>query len=94
MEVQFEFLLTLLIDSIQFPLSKHDLDLCLQEKGRDKKVDLLVLTIPKENYTLYDTCNLTAAVTKAGLGLDHSALIAFDVWTRAPRSGTTHPLSQ
>ena len=79
---------------MRFSVLKHDVDLCLQEKGMEKKVDLLVLTIPKEDYTLYDTCNLTAALTKAGLGLDHAALIAFDVWTRAPRSGTSHPLSQ
>ena len=79
---------------MKFSVLKHDVDLCLQEEGLEKKVDLLVLTIPNENYTLYDTCNLTAALTKAGLGLDHAALIASDVWTRAPLSGMTYPLPQ
>ena len=77
---------------MQLPVSKKDL--CLQGKGMEEKVDLLILTIPKENYTLYDTCNLTAALTQAGLGIDLTALIAFDVWTRAPRSGTTDLSSQ
>ena len=45
---------------MKFSVLKHDVDLCLQEKGMEKKVDLLVLTILKEDYTLYNTCNLTA----------------------------------
>ena len=46
---------------MKFSVLKHDVDFCIQEKGMEKKVDLLVLTIPKEDYTLYNTCNLTAA---------------------------------